>query len=77
MIKRDVYKRWKHAEGQIKVEKVDGKETTSQMYYGEPPILLTMITSMAHTLAVKQKVFTEEELIGAIKLGCKEEYELK
>jgi hypothetical protein len=77
MIKRDAYKRWKHAEGQIKIEKIDGKESTGQLYYGEPPILLTMITSMAHTLVVKNKVFTEEELIGAIKLGCKEENELK
>lgn len=77
MIKREVWKRYKEAEGKINIIKEPGKESTSQLYYGEPPILLTMITSMVHTLVVKNKVFTQEELITAVNLGSREEDELK
>ena len=77
MIKREVWKRYKEAEGKINIVKEPGKESTSQLYYGEPPILLTMITSMVHTLVVKNKVFTKEELLTALNLGSVEEDELK
>lgn len=77
MIKREAWKFYKEAEGKIEIKKESGHESTSQMYYGSSPILLTMITSMAHTLVVKNKLFTKEELITAIELGCKSEDELK
>ena len=54
-------------------EKEKGKDSTSQIYYGSQPILLTMIASMAQTLVVKNKVFTKEELIEAINLGSQED----
>lgn len=77
MIKRQAWKHWKESEGTINVKKESGKEQTSQFYFGDQPILLTMITSMVHTLVVKNKVFTKEEIITAVELGAKEENELK
>ena len=73
MIKRDAWQEFKKNEGKINIVKESGEETSSQFYYGSPPILLTMITSMVHTLVVKNKVFTKDELIMAINLGSQED----
>ena len=73
MFKRNTLQEYKKETGKIFIEKEKGKESTSQIYYGSQPILLTMITSMVHTLVVKNKVFTKEELIEAINLGSQED----
>ena len=73
MIKRDAWQEYKRSEGKINIVKESGKESSSQFYYGSPPILLTMIASMVHTLVVKNKVFTKDELIMAINLGSQED----
>ena len=73
MIKRDAWQEFKKETGKINIVKESGKESSSQLYYGSPPILLTMIASMAQTLVVKNKVFTKEELIEAINLGSQED----
>lgn len=73
MIKRDAWQEFKKETGKINIVKESGKEASSQLYYGSPPILLTMIASMAHTLVVKNKVFTKDELITAINLGSQED----
>ena len=73
MIKRSAWQEYKRSEGKINIVKESGKETSSQLYYGSPPILLTMITSMVHTLVVKNKVFTKDELIMAVNLGSQED----
>lgn len=73
MIKRSAWQEYKRSEGKINIVKESGKESSSQLYYGSPPILLTMITSMVHTLVVKNKVFTKDELIMAINLGSQED----
>ena len=73
MIKRDAWQEFKKNEGKINIVKESGKETFSQTYYGSTPVLLTMITSMVHTLVVKNKVFTKDELIMAINLGSQED----
>lgn len=72
MIKRSAWQEYKRSEGKINIVKESGKESSSQLYYGSPPILLTMITSMVHTLVVKNKVFTKDELIMAVNLGSQE-----
>lgn len=69
MLKNKIKDYWKESEGVIEIKKGAGKEHTSQFYKGEPSILLTMITSMVHTL-VYCKAFTEEELLEAVKLGA-------
>lgn len=73
MIKRSAWQEYKRSEGKINIVKESGKESSSQFYYGSPPILLTMIASMVHTLVVKNKVFTKDELIMAINLGSQED----
>ena len=73
MIKRDTWQEFKKNEGKINIVKKSGEESSSQLYYGSPPILLTMIASMVHTLVVKNKVFTKDELIMAINLGSQED----
>ena len=73
MIKRSAWQEFKKETGKINIIKESGKESSSQLYYGSPPILLTMITSMVHTLVVKNKVFTKDELIMAVNLGCQED----
>ena len=73
MIKRSAWQEFKKETGKINIIKESGKESSSQLYYGSPPILLTMITSMVHTLVVKNKVFTKDELIMAINLGSQED----
>lgn len=73
MIKRDAWQEFKKNEGKINIVKESGKESSSQLYYGSPPILLTMIVSMVHTLVVKNKVFTKDELIMAVNLGSQED----
>lgn len=73
MFKRDALQKYIGETGKIFIEKEKGKDSTSQIYYGAQPILLTMIASMAHTLVVKNKVFTKEELIEAINLGSQED----
>ena len=73
MIKRDAWQEFKKSEGKINIVKESGKESSSQFYYGSQPILLTMITSMVHTLVVKNKVFTKDELIMAVNLGSQED----
>ena len=73
MFKRNAWQEYKKDTGKILIEKEKGKDSTSQTYYGSQPILLTMIASMAHTLVVKNKVFTKEELIEAINLGSQED----
>ena len=73
MFKRNALQEYKKDTGKILIEKEKGKESTSQIYYGSQPILLTMIASMAQTLVVKNKVFTREELIEAINLGSQED----
>ena len=73
MIKRSAWQEFKKETGKINIVKESGKEASSQLYYGSPPILLTMIASMAHTLVVKNKVFTKDELITAINLGSQED----
>ena len=73
MIKRDAWQEFKKNKGKINIVKESGEESSSQTYYGSPPILLTMIASMAHTLVVKNKVFTKDELIMAINLGSQED----
>lgn len=72
MIKRDAWQEFKKNEGKINIVKESGKESSSQLYYGNPAILLTMITSMVHTLVVKNKVFTKDELIMAVNIGSQE-----
>ena len=72
MIKRSAWQEFKKETGKINIVKESGKESSSQLYYGRPPILLTMITSMVHTLVVKNKVFTKDELIMAVNLGSQE-----
>lgn len=72
MFKRETLRRYKESEGKITIIKEPGKETTGQFYYGNPPIILTMIASMANTLIVKNKVFTKEQLIEAINIGSVE-----
>lgn len=72
MIKREAWQEYKKSEGKISIVKESGKGSTSQLYYGRQPILLTMITSMVHTLVVKNKVFTKDELIMAVNLGSQE-----
>ena len=73
MIKRSAWQEFKKETGKINIVKESGKESSSQLYYGSPPVLLTMITSMVHTLVVKNKVFTKDELIMAINLGSQED----
>ena len=73
MIKRSAWQEFKKETGKINIVKESGKESSSQLYYGRPPILLTMITSMVHTLVVKNKVFTKDELIMAVNLGSQED----
>ena len=73
MIKRSAWQEFKKETGKINIVKESGKESSSQFYYGSPPILLTMIASMAHTLVVKNKVFTKDELIMAVNLGSQED----
>ena len=73
MIKRSAWQEFKKETGKINIVKESGKESSSQLYYGSPPILLTMIASMVHTLVVKNKVFTKDELIMAINLGSQED----
>ena len=73
MIKRDAWQKYKRSEGKINIVKESGAESFSQTYCGSTPVLLTMITSMAHTLVVKNKVFTKDELIMAVNLGCQED----
>ena len=73
MIKRDAWQEFKKNEGKINIVKESGKESSSQLYYGRRPILLTMMASMVHTLVVKNKVFTKDELIMAINLGSQED----
>ena len=69
MLKNKTKDYWKESEGIIEIKKETGKERTSQFYKGESSILLTMITSMVHTL-VSRKAFTKEELLKAVKLGA-------
>ena len=73
MFKRNAFQKYIGETGKILIEKEKGKESTSQIYYGSQPILLTMIASMAQTLVVKNKIFTKEELIEAINLGSQED----
>ena len=73
MIKRSAWQEYKRSEGKINIVKESGKETFSQTYCGSTPVLLTMITSMVHTLVVKNKVLTKDELIMAVNLGCQED----
>ena len=73
MFKRNALQKYIDDTGKILIEKEKGKDSTSQIYYGSQPILLTMIASMAQTLVVKNKVFTKEELIEAINLGSQED----
>ena len=73
MIKRNAWQEFKKETGKINIVKESGEESSSQLYCGSPPILLTMIASMAHTLVVKNKVFTKDELIMAINLGSQED----
>lgn len=73
MIKRSAWQEYKKDVGKINIVKESGKESSSQLFYGSPPILLTMITSMVHTLVVKNKVFTKDELIMAVNLGSQED----
>ena len=73
MIKRSAWQEYKKDVGKINIVKESGKESSSQYYYGSPPILLTMITYMVHTLVVKNKVFTKDELIMAVNLGSQED----
>lgn len=73
MIKRDAWQKYKKSEGKINIVKESGEESFSQTYCGSTPVLLTMITSMVHTLVVKNKVFTKDELIKAVNLGCQED----
>ena len=73
MIKRSAWQEFKKETGKINIVKESGKESSSQLYYGSPPILLTMIASMVHTLVVKNKVFTKDELIMAVNLGSQED----
>ena len=72
MIKRDAWQKYKKSEGKINIVKESGEEASSQTYYGSPPVLLTMIASMVHTLVVKNKVFTKDELIMAVNIGSQE-----
>lgn len=73
MIKRDAWQEYKKSEGKISIVKESGKESSSQFYYGSQSILFTMITSMVHTLVVKNKVFTKDELIMAVNIGSQED----
>ena len=73
MIKRDAWQKYKRSEGKINIVKESGKEAFSQTYCGSTPVLLTMITAMVHTLVVKNKVFTKDELIKAVNLGSQED----
>lgn len=73
MIKRDTWQIYKRSEGKINIVKKSGIESLSQTYCGSTPVLLTMIASMIHTLVVKNKVFTKDELIMAVNLGCQED----
>lgn len=73
MIKRNAWQEFKKSEGKINIVKESGEESSSQFYYGSQPILLTMITTMVHTLVVKNKVFTKDELIMAVNLGSQED----
>lgn len=73
MIKRDTWQIYKRSEGKINIVKESGAESLSQTYCGSPPVLLTMIAYMVHTLVVKNKVFTKNELIMAINLGSQED----
>lgn len=73
MIKRDAWQEFKKETGKINIVKESGKESVSQLYYGSPPVLLTVIASMVHTLVVKNKVFTKDELIMAVNLGSQED----
>ena len=73
MFKRNALQKYIDDTGKILIEKEKGKDSTSQIYYGSQPILLTMIASMAQTLVVKNKIFTKEELIKAVNLGSQED----
>lgn len=73
MIKRSAWQEYKKDEGKINIVKESGEETLSQTYYGSSTALLTMIASMVHTLVVKNKVFTKDELITAVNLGSQED----